>query len=60
MRIKKGDKWKAAFTTPDVMIQDSIVFKSRNNFLYWSNTRKLNRVPNTKWSTLYTIPHGPC
>jgi len=48
VRIKEGDKWKAAFTTPDVMIQDSIVFKSRNNFLYWSNTRELNRVPNTK------------
>jgi len=28
--------------------------------LVLSNTRELDRVPNTKWSTLYTIPHGPC
>ena len=28
--------------------------------LVLSNTRELNRVPSTKWSTLYTTTHGPC
>ena len=28
--------------------------------LILSDTRELDRVPNTKQSTLYTIPHGPC
>jgi len=28
--------------------------------LVWSNTRELDRVPSTKYSTLYTNPHGPC
>ena len=28
--------------------------------LVWSNTRELDRVPKTKYSTLYTITHGPC
>ena len=28
--------------------------------LVLSNTRELDRVPKTKYSTLYTITHGPC
>ena len=28
--------------------------------LVLSNTRELDRVPSTKYSTLYTNPHGPC
>ena len=28
--------------------------------LVLSDTRELDRVPNTKQSTLYTITHGPC
>ena len=33
---------------------------SNRTTLVLSNTRELNRVPNTKQSTLYTITHGPC
>ena len=28
--------------------------------LVLSNIRELDRVPKTKYSTLYTITHGPC
>ena len=28
--------------------------------LVLSNTRELDRVPSTKYSTLYTNPHGLC
>ena len=28
--------------------------------LVLSNTRELDRVPSTKYSTLYTTLHGPC
>ena len=28
--------------------------------LVLSNTRELDRVPSTKYSTLYTNSHGPC
>ena len=33
---------------------------SKELTLVLSDTRELDRVPNTKQSTLYTIPHGPC
>ena len=28
--------------------------------LVLSNTRELDRIPKTKYSTLYTNTHGPC
>jgi len=28
--------------------------------LVLSDTRELDRVPSTEWSTLYTNLHGPC
>ena len=33
---------------------------SNKTTLVLSNTRELDRVPSTKYSTLYTNPHGPC
>ena len=33
---------------------------SNETTLVLSNTRELDRVPSTKYSTLYTNPHGPC
>ena len=33
---------------------------SQETTLVLSNTRELDRVPSTEWSTLYTNPHGPC
>jgi len=33
---------------------------SQETTLVLSNTRGLDRVPNTKYSTLYTNLHGPC
>ena len=33
---------------------------SKELTLILSDTRELDRVPNTKQSTLYTITHGPC
>jgi len=121
VRIKEGDEWKVAFTTPEgafeptvmffgltnllatfqammnellrdlintrkvaVFIDDIIIemeteeehdeivvevisvmnqdFKvlSQETTLVLSNTRELNRVPSTKYTTLYTNPHGPC
>ena len=33
---------------------------SNRTTLVLSNTRELDRVLCTKWSTLYTTTHGPC
>ena len=33
---------------------------SKELTLVLSDTRELDRVPKTKYSTLYTITHGPC
>jgi len=33
---------------------------SKELTLVLSDTRELDRVPSTKYSTLYTNPHGPC
>jgi len=33
---------------------------SNETTLVLSNTRELDRVPSTKYSTLYTNSHGPC
>ena len=33
---------------------------SQETTLVLSNTRELDRVPDTKQSTLYTTTHGPC
>ena len=33
---------------------------TKEQLLYMSNTRELNRVPSTEQSTLYTNPHSPC
>ena len=42
-----------------VMIQD-LKCQVKKQLLYLSNTRELDRVPSTEWSTLYTNLHGPC
>ena len=34
--------------------------QDRRTTLVLSNIRELDRVPSTKYSTLYTNPHGPC
>ena len=42
-----------------VMILNPLEWDRRTT-LVLSNTRELDRVPSTKYSTLYTNPRGPC
>ena len=48
------------------LVYDSICYDLKSlewdnkTTLVLSNTRELDRVPSTKYSSLYTNPHGPC
>ena len=38
----------------------SLLELDKRTTLVLENTRELDRVPSTKYSTLYTTLHGPC
>ena len=56
---ESGDSKEGSEDSPSVMNLGPQGW-TKEQLLYMSNTRELDRVPSTEQSTLYTNPHSPC